>query len=107
MKLLLSYLAANALADMSIMQAYVDFGVDDLSVAEYDSLAPTIEVYRYSDDSYVDTLVRGQLSNTGFWTSLLTGYDRSAMYFKLVAPSVRLNMRTTCLSARNYFFMFS
>ena len=89
MKLQLGYLAANVLADWSIMRVEFEFE------SEVVSKDFTVEVYRYSDNSLVDTLVPDRNYQTGFWTSFLTNYDRTGMYFKLIAPSVRLTMRIT------------
>lgn len=98
MKLQLGYLAANVLADVSLL--FVKFTFDDFDYnkpANYYSRVPVIEVYRYTDNTLVATLTRETTHKDtekigGFYTGLLTNYDRESMYFKIIAPTVRLTM---------------
>ena len=99
MKLQLGYLAANVFADMSMM--FVSFTFDGFLYnyqADYYSRVPVIEVYRYTDNTLVATLTREKTHmNGGFFTGLLTNYDRKSMYFKIIAPTVRLTMTISLL----------
>ena len=93
MKLHLGYLAASAFADWSIM--YAQFEIEDYdsnNKADFYSRVPVIEVYRYTDNSLVATLNRGDSYSKGFYSEFLINYDRTAMYFKIIAPTVRLTM---------------
>ena len=70
---------------------FVTFKIVDFDLFP-DLRVPTIEIYRYSDNSLVASLARGETYEDGFYSEFFTDYDRTTMYFKLIAPSVRLNM---------------
>ena len=93
MKLQLGFLAANVLADWSMVYVYYELeDFDYTKEADYYSRVPVTEVYRYSDNTLVASLNREKTLSKGFYTGLLTNYDRKSMYFKIVAPFVRLTM---------------
>ena len=95
MKLQLGYLAANVLADydLRMSRTFVYFEIDDFDYrTAAESRLPFVEVYRYSDKTLVASLTKEQNMANGFYTGLLTDYDRKSMYFKIIAPTVRLTM---------------
>ena len=83
---------------MKSVPVYITFGINEtLSSPElYYSRVPTVELYRYSDNTMVKSLIAEDSfvdsEAAGVKTGIYSDFDQAAMYFKFIAPSVRLNL---------------